>query len=64
MLKILPWKPVCSGGGALCVLIAVNGLFTSWVWPALKLNPDVGAANEVLKLLLGKGGKEELFWVG
>ena len=58
---MLPWKPVGSGGGALCVLIAVNGLLTSWAWPALKLNADVGAANDGLKLLLGYGGKEELF---
>lgn len=43
------------------MLIAVNGLFTSWVWPALKLNPDAGVANGGLKLLLGKGGKEALF---
>lgn len=61
---MLPWKPAGSGGGALCVLMAVNGLFTSWVWPKLKLNPDVGAANEGLKLLVGNGGKEELFWLG
>ena len=42
--------------------MAVNGLFTS-AWPALKLNPVVGAANEGLKLLLGNGGKEALFWL-
>ena len=61
---MLPWKPVGSGGGTLCVEKAVNGLLISWVWPGLKLNPDVGAANERLKLLLGYGGKEELFWLG
>ena len=61
---MLPWKPVGSGGGALCVLMAANGLFTSWAWPALKLKPDEGAANGELKLLLGKGGKEALFWLG
>lgn len=44
--------------------MAVNGLFTSWGCPALKLNPDVGALNEGLKVLLGYGGKEELFWLG
>lgn len=46
------------------MLIAVNGLFISCAWPTLKLNPDVGAANGGLKLLLGNGGKEELFWLG
>lgn len=46
------------------MLIAINGLLTSWAWPALKLNADVGAANDGLKLLLGYGGKEELFWLG
>ena len=43
------------------MLMAVNGLFISWAWPTLKLNPDVGVTNGGLKLLLGKGGKEELF---
>ena len=44
------------------MLVFVNGLFTSWAWPALKLNPVLGAVKEGLKLLLGYGGKEELFW--
>lgn len=50
---MLPLNPVCSGGGALCELVAVNGLFTSCACPALKLNPDVGAVNEGVKVLLG-----------
>ncbi len=43
------------------MLMAVNGLVKSWAWPALKLNPDVGAAKGGLKLLLGNGGNEALF---
>ena len=46
------------------MLMAVNGLLTAWELPTLKLNPDVGAVNGVLKLLLGNGGNEELFWLG